>query len=495
MGMSKKLIATLLLCGVIVASFASCAGGDGANTDTSASDGETTTAESVEETTTEMSEEDKYAAVIASIPSEDYDGYEFKIAARGDSNGVWKSLDITSEGENGEPINDAVYERNRLLEEKLNVKVVNAASATSAPNEIVTKAILASEDAYDVVSDGLSYLSTMALNEYLVDYNDITAVDLDNEWWDQELRTGLSIKDRIYYATGDISIMDNTGTWCVLFNKDISTNLGLDDQYELVKSGAWTLDKLHANATEAALDLDGDGAMTGNDQYGFLSEWFNTYALWVGADQKIISKDADDIPVLSLYNDRSATIIEDIIALQTDEACTAFHNKFSSVIDAFKNNQGLYFLVGMRVIPSMRDMDTEFGIIPAPKYNEAQDDYRGTYSFTNFVAYSVPATASDIDRTGVILEVMAGVSKYTLTPAYYDTTLISKLIRDNESEEMIEIILSHRSFDLGSIFNFGKTFSLFDQMTESKSADIASRYAAVEDAAQLEIDEFIASLK
>ena len=60
---------------------------------------------------------------------------------------------------------------------------------------------------------------------------------------------------------------------------------------------------------------------------------------------------------------------------------------------------------------------------------------------------------------------------------------------------MIEIILSTRSFDLGSIFNWGKTFDIFNQMTSAKTSDFASRYAAAESAAQTAINDFVNSIK
>ena len=456
----------------------------------------TASAETAPAETKELTNDEKLAQFVASIPDKDYGGYAFRIVTRNEkANAVWKTLDVVSEGENGEPINDAVFLRNRTLEEKLNIVVTDAGVDGQQPNAVATKSILAGEDSFDVVTDGLNFLSKMSVSGYLIDYNTIPGIHLDNEWWDNRLTEGLSLRNKIFFATGDISIMDNTGTWNVLFNKSIAENMHLDNHYQAVENGTWTLDKMHEQASKAAVDLDGDGQMTKTDRFGFLSEEFNTYALWVGSGEKMIGKDKDDVPYFTMYNERSASVVEKVIAFQCDAECTAFHALFSSVIDAFKNEQGLYFLVGMRVIPTLRDMETEFGIIPAPKFSEDQDSYYGTYSFSNFVAYSVPVTIADAERTGVILEAMAGISRYTLTNAYYDITLLGKVIRDDESAGMIDIILHSRSFDLGSIFNWGKTFSIFSSMTSAKSADFASRYTAVEATAQAELEAFLDSLQ
>jgi hypothetical protein len=57
--------------------------------------------------------------------------------------------------------------------------------------------------------------------------------------------------------------------------------------------------------------------------------------------------------------------------------------------------------------------------------------------------------------TGSVLEAMACESLYTVTPAYYDITLEGKQLRDNESSEMLDIILGSRVFDLGLFYQIG----------------------------------------
>jgi hypothetical protein len=44
---------------------------------------------------------------------------------------------------------------------------------------------------------------------------------------------------------------------------------------------------------------------------------------------------------------------------------------------------------------------------------------------------------------------------YTVTPAYYDITLEGKQLRDDESAEMLDIILGSRVFDLGQFYQVG----------------------------------------
>ena len=67
----------------------------------------------------------------------------------------------------------------------------------------------------------------------------------------------------------------------------------------------------------------------------------------------------------------------------------------------------------------------------------------------------VPMTTSDPERTGIVLEAMAAESMYTVTPAYYDVALKGKYARDEESLDMLDIILESRCYDLGWFYAIG----------------------------------------
>lgn len=81
-------------------------------------------------------------------------------------------------------------------------------------------------------------------------------------WWDQRANEDLTVGGKLYFTTGDISILDNMCTMVLFFNKQLIEDNSLDDPYELVKNGTWTLDKLFAMSEKVANDLDGDQQMS-----------------------------------------------------------------------------------------------------------------------------------------------------------------------------------------------------------------------------------------
>ena len=455
----------------------------------------TQTQEAVTETgTAALTNEDMLTAYLDTLPEKDYGGYEFIILTRSEESWAWFTRDVFSAGENGDAINDAVYKRNMLLQDKFNI-VVKDNPISQLPAIDARRFIMADDDCFAFVTDGLTHLAKLAIAGLAIDYHTVDAIHLDNVWWDQRMNTDMSIMNELYTITGDISIMDNEGTWHMLFNKQIHADYDLQDYYEMRDNGTWTLDVLIEDAKKVVSDLNGDGVMSAfdGDRFGFATEVYNTFQLWAGTGMKTVTKNEHDIPVYTMYNERSQAIVERILDIQLDKNVTFNHNDINNFADA---QTALFQLVGMRVLPTYRQCDTEFGILPLPKFDVA-DEYTSIGSFDNLTAYLMPVTTGDVERSGILLEAMAGISYYTLSPAYYDLSLEGKYIRDEESRRSIDIILSRRSYDLGAIFGFGKPapVDLFMTMTERGKRDFASRCESQRKSMDAAIEDFIQSIE
>jgi hypothetical protein len=119
----------------------------------------------------------------------------------------------------------------------------------------------------------------------------------------------------------------------------------------------------------------------------------------------------------------------------------------------FRENKGLFLCTIFYYIDIMRDMETEFGIIPFPKFDEKQERYRNRISF--YDTFVVPITATNLDRTSIIIEALTCESMNTVVPAYYDIALKTKYTRDDESQEMLDLIMVNRVLDLGDTVYVG----------------------------------------
>jgi len=138
-------------------------------------------------------------------------------------------------------------------------------------------------------------------------------------------------------------------------------------------------------------------------------------------------------------------------------------------------------------------MDTDFGIVPWPKYDESTDFCANVDAGTN--TYVVPVTNIRYDLTSIVLESLGAFGYYEVVPIYYGTALQTKYSRDEESAGMLDLIKDARVFDLG-YFNsqFGGAFSTaFATIANNKIRDFNSWYTSNEASVKAGIEKYLAA--
>jgi hypothetical protein len=90
-----------------------------------------------------------------------------------------------------------------------------------------------------------------------------------------------------------------------------------------------------------------------------------------------------------------------------------------------------------------------------------------------------------------MIEAYSAWAKNFITKAYYEVNLRYKDIRDNESEEMLDIIFGNIVYDIGECYNFGGLTSMFSELSKNRSSDIVSNIESRKTEAQTKIDELI----
>ncbi len=483
--MKKRILSALLLAATVL--MAACSSGGTTSTDTTTA-ADTTTAET---TTAET-------RITPDIPEDtDLGGYNFKVYTKGTTNVHWKSIDIAASEQNGDPINDAVFERNSTVGERYNFTVEDIPMATyGAWTTDIANFVLAGDNAYDMICFNVAGSIT---NGYIYNLYDVPTMDLDMPYYDQNVKEMLTLGGKLYAITGDMLIMDNNATMCVQFNKklendySVAKSLGADSLYDLVSDGKWTMDKLYESGKSVAKDLDGNGKMEHTtDQWGLQTEDYNYMTMLNGGGEFLAVTDSDGYPRVALGGERVVSVLEmadkiqkdTTFALNASTISSGYTDVWSEVIDKnFIEGRVLYSMAAMNRVTLFRPMDTDFGVLPVPKYDEAQDKYYCNVSdyTSNFIAF--PATMVEAERNGIIVEALSCESMYTLTPAYYDITLEGKAVRDEESKEMIDIILDSAVFDLGRYLSLSTIYNAI-----LSPSTFASNLAAAEESAVKAID-------
>lgn len=428
---------------------------------------------------------------LSHLPNTKYDGYTFTFMAFPvpDNDGdmpLEAPLELVAEVENdpeklSDPIISAVFERNEKIMEKFNVKFDMKRVATDIYTDLTN--IVNSDDAtYDAVIIPGNAIQTVVKGALLTNISKLTYIDLDNPWWDDGVKS-VSINNQHYLLGGDMLILDNEATNALLFNKKLMQNDGMDFPYALVKEGKWTLDEFNKYIKDAAKDMNGDNAIKyKDDRYGFVSFNDTLLALFVGGGANLARKDSDDLPYITFNEARNINVYQKVIDIMKSKdynlnvqqgiASAEWNTVFYGT---FEEDRALFQWVRMRAVEKFRGMESEFGIIPLPKYDELQENYYSLVNPYTSMLLGVPRSAKDLDRISVILEALAAESG-ELQHAYYDIALQRKHARDEESREMLDIIFNSRVYDVGAVYGFGDMANAFIGLCSNPKSDITSFY-------------------
>jgi len=444
----------------------------------------------------------RYAA--AYLPDKTYGGYEFRIVVPED--GLYDVVTTAVvEEESGDTINDAIYQRNRVIEEKYDM-VFRQISVADYPalKENFRKSTAAASDDFDLGMMIARDAWEIALTGAVVPVNRLPYLDISQPWYSQDVNSEISINGKLYFAYSDECLTMFEQTMCVLFNKKLVDDLSLDNMYNLVTDNKWTVDKFFDLARTAVADLDGDGIMTDIDRYGILMHNDLFYpCFWVSSGIKTVSKDADDLLIFTGQSEKLFGILEkvyqniyggekihfdiwrDKITSYTYVAGTEDQRKVSNM--QFQDNKGLFLVHCIGAVSTLRAMDADFGILPFPKYDESQIKYysRVADGWIN----CVPVTNSDLERTSIIMESLAVESKNITVPAYMETALRTKFMRDNDSAEMLDIIHADRTMDLGDVFYLFAVRNVYTSVLIEGKNNFASAVESKLNAINKELDK------
>jgi len=147
-------------------------------------------------------------------------------------------------------------------------------------------------------------------------------------------------------------------------------------------------------------------------------------------------------------------------------------------------------MLSLTVMHKMRNMDSDFGVMPFPKFDKNQTEYYHTVQPSTSNSMVFPVTTPDPEMASIIVEDMCYEARDTVRYAYFDITITNKTIRDEESAEMLDLIFSTRIYDLGFIFNWGGIGYMLEGVYPD-AGRFTSKYEAAEAKAQTAMDKTI----
>ncbi len=488
----KRILASLLAFATLI-SLAACAGDTSGSTTTTSADDTTVADTTVAETTTEV-----INWKSSDVPQDaDLEGFNLKFVVRTPSYDItlvpWYLID--TEEQNGEVLNDAVYTRNRTIEEALNCDISHFYWTSSEEASGIPNSILADDHAFEAILTANNRISTFIGQDILLDLYTVPYMDLEREWWDQDMVRDLTINDKLFQITGDINASINIRSYAMMFNKDLADDLGVEYPYQKVRDGQWTREYLENYAKGINSDLNGDGIMDDNDRWGFLSESPAAFHFYIGWGGRVSEIDSDGMLTTTIENEKNVSRLVEAMEIVTDKEVTLLADGLADelgwpgVSAWYMDNGALLRSASFETIPrDYRKSDTDFGVLPFPKFDESQDKYITTAAMQGYVI-AIPVNCSNLDSTGMILEALAAESTNTVAQALYDVCLDGKSVRDEESADMIDIIFDNKVFDIAYMWTLGDFGTVIFENVNAGKTDVSSVIAAKKSMLDADIKE------
>ncbi len=407
----------------------------------------------------------------------------------------WTSGEIAVKELISEPVNDAVFERNRSVEERLGVKLVSIEEANDDAYVVTGKASTAVKSGtheYDVLAAACYVAVNESLNGTFADMRESAYIDFDKPWWSQGYNEVVEYHGAQFCGLSSALLSQYRFAFVTLFNKDIFTDANQPFLYEAVENGTWTLDKQISLVPLFYRDNGNGIREEEGDIYGLVScDYVSTDPYWSSCMVEIIKKNGDGDYEFVFDSSKLHDVGEKVLRLfyeteggTYDYKMETLNTEQDKIREMFARGDAAMATVRILELEygSIRGMEQEFGVVPMPKFDEEQTEYR-TLLHDQFTVLSILTTVTGerLDEVGAVLEAMSSISYRTVRPAYYETTLRTKIAKDPQSAEMFDIIVDNVYIDAGIIYTISlSTFhNYFREIIGSKQNTVISEYKKV----------------
>ena len=405
----------------------------------------------------------------------------------------WEEIDV-DEGD-GDPINNAIFDRNGYIEELYGVEITKEYISVDYGYETSFRANEASGDqAYQMITMRTVGISGMSMEGLMANMFDMPNLHTDMPWWSQDSVRSYTMGNALFFAAPEMLLRDKGATAVMFFNQKIAEDQNLDDLYEIAKNGEWTLDLMVELAENVATDMDGDDLVSSaEDMYGLAGGGRDIpYILFTGSGTKIAEIDDDGYLELTFGDEGSILVWQDILdyVMYSDYYYYNLYDQ-SLIPEGFKPFLADKCLFNMNLVKdvlSLRNMESDYGVLPIPKYDYDQENYASLVWMHHDCVLGIPGSVTNVDIVSAVLEHMSYISYYDIYPIFYDTIILGKSARDQQSKEMLELVFQARTFDPGQYWLGG--YLPFLTLFEQKKTNIASAWAASVKQVENELDNF-----
>ncbi len=342
---------------------------------------------------------------------------------------------------------------------------------------------------YDIVANYAYAGATTTIRNYLANLADVDVFpyfDFTLPCWNQAIVSTTLVNDKLYYITGDLNLSTFDKSMVVFINKDLyedrKDSSDPADLQDVALDGDWDYEDLYKWASVYE-DTSADGTNTHDDLHGINASYSSipVDAMPYAWDLEYLVEEADGSHSYNVIgNTKIAEAVDMAKALfhgvsdsdQTGAQGVANWNNtggcsyggYSEPVTHFASDLTVFTLHLLYCTADdnvmMREMSSEFGLLPMPKYDEDQENYGTTshdaYTLMTVIDHSDSSVATKGKAISAYLQ-LSSEESYTNVRGYYINEIVKQKyfgMSDSleKSQKIFDIIADNVEFTFISIY-------------------------------------------
>jgi len=382
------------------------------------------------------------------------------------------SMDYISPDSMNSELSRFVEVRNSAVEDALDIRLVSRNVSIKTLSRELKQSALAGKDRYDILMLPLNEVGRFAYDGLLIDMSSECDIELSHSYFNISSASAASFGGAVYGIAGDGSIMP-TSISAVYMNTEILRDAGIKPQklYSDAAQGNWTWDEF-LRCTDAVGVIEEFSTVTSQS----LADSFPDM-VFTSSGNNYLWLDSDGIATVGYDPESAADAIEYISALMNDHLAVV-SSEYNSIGD-FSKGKTAFAIEHLYVMSWLVNSDAQWGILPVPKGDE-KGNYRSLAAEDTLV-FAIPTASHDKQASAdVITAINAASEGYVYEP--FVSYNMNNVLRDNESVNMLDIILDSAVFDRGVTYDerFPSLAAITELVRNSASAeDWANTYDTV----------------
>lgn len=417
--------------------FASCSDSGGSSDISQSTDISESLDSSTAETVTDIQKKSKREIsddAIARLDEIDFGGSKAVFAVKNGSGALPDDAESV--------INREKYARVNLLEEKFNFSAVRL---SLSDNELFNQARAAENSGLyfaDLLCISPGQLWRYALSGYAKKPQTLPFYTADAPYFDA-LSTAQTASSKQPAGVVGALNADPSSLSAILFNKNLAATLGEASLYDYVKNGSWTLEKFNELSKLAAADNGLNGTVSADTADVFAEK------LFFASHGNYLSK-SDGRAEYSPFDDTAQQLADAVSALLYSSK-QSFAISERRADELFKSEKALFVFTELSAVDDLAELGFDWGILPSPTLDGSEPfSLPGNGATVSIVLSETP----DLTRSGVLLE-SANAAMYGYVDELYLEHAMNYILRDNDSVNMLDKIISSVRYDFAYMYSGG----------------------------------------